>query len=557
MRRILLLLLLTASTAFAADTSALLNEARRAAAAGYARLALEQVVRHQPQDAAAPLWNDWEALRCRLSAELDRHQVLLARVPEWTDAMPAAPRTECLAAAARSAAATGAGALARELAGRALWSGAASSETLRLLRLTVIDSYVADRRGDDALGSMLRYQQDYRPLDRAVATRFVEALLDLGREKDAVNWLALLDDAGPLKLLLRLRTGLAAPQEAIAQARAAAAKTKDPGHWRVIAEAAQRLADVALAAEAAEQLLNQPVARPDGLALRLWELYLAAARDAANRSQLLMGDDVSWADLAARRAAAEPAVSRALFGHLARHAAAPESRRTAQLQLVYSLRSAGLDRVALRLADAGGLAPGTIDPQARFLLGAAAESLGDAAATWRYWEGLDTPAAVEPQAWHLRLAAAAFRAGAMDAATGALKGLAASRRPVDAKALEFGIQLGTDMLNAGRTELARDTVEALLPYADPAVSRRMHVLLGRIYERAAQPSLAAHFFLRAALLSDALKPDAVAIESRLLAGLNLARAGQRDEARVQLEWVMKNAKDAAMLEAAGRELARP
>jgi len=74
---------------------------------------------------------------------------------------------------------------------------------------------------------MLRFDQDYRPLGRDVAERFVERLLDLGLEREAVNWLAGLDDAGALKLRLRFRTGLVTPDAAIAQARARLAAARN------------------------------------------------------------------------------------------------------------------------------------------------------------------------------------------------------------------------------------------------------------------------------------------------------------------------------------------
>lgn len=41
---------------------------------------------------------------------------------------------------------------------------------------------------------------------------------------------------------------------------------------------------------------------------------------------------------------------------------------------------------------------------------------------------------------------------------------------------------------------------------------------------------------------------------RLLAALNLARAGYKDDARTQFEWLLRNSKDAAQLELARREL---
>src|SRR4029079_9931483 len=131
---------------------------------------------------------------------------------------------QCLLAAARAAVAAGQGANARAYAARLLLPLESTAEEARAIRLLVIESYLAERQFDAAFRAMLRFEQDYRPLDRATAERFVGTLLDAGMEKEAVNWLAGLDDAGALKLQLRLRTGLVAPDTAVAQARAQIAR---------------------------------------------------------------------------------------------------------------------------------------------------------------------------------------------------------------------------------------------------------------------------------------------------------------------------------------------
>ena len=80
--------------------------------------------------------------------------------------------------------------------------------------------------------------------------------------------------------------------------------------------------------------------------------------------------------------------------------------------------------------------------------------------------------------------------------------------------------------------------------------------LGRIHELRGDARAAATFFLRSALLVQATAPDALAFQARLLAALNLMRAGLKDDARAQFEWLLKNSKDPALTEAARRGLAR-
>ena len=242
----------------------------------------------------------------------------------------------------RSAIAAGRPADARAQAARLMWQLDATPEEARAARLVVIDSHLAEKQGETAFHAMLRFDQDYRPIDRATAQHFVSRLLDLGLHKEAVNWLAALDDAGPLKLRLRLHAGLVKPEVAMTQARARAGKG-GVQWWGVLAEAAEKAGDGTLGVEAQEQLLNAGEAAPG-----LWEAYDREAKAAANQHELLTGDDAAWLELA-RRPSLRPARSRALLAYLSRHAAGREMRLHAHLQHTVSLYQGGLDRAALRL----------------------------------------------------------------------------------------------------------------------------------------------------------------------------------------------------------------
>lgn len=243
----------------------------------------------------------------------------------------------------RSAIASGQPATARARAARLLWQLDPTPEEARAARLVVIDSHLAEQQGAVAFRAMLRFDQDYRPLDRATAGHFVARLLDLGLPTEAVNWLATLDDASPLKLRLRLHAGLVKPDAAIARARARTTKSGGADWWRVLADAAEKGGDGMLAVEAQEQLLDagEPAAG-------LWQAYDREARAAANQHKLLAGDDAAWLELA-RRPAVRPARSRALLAYLSRHGADRETRLRAQVRHVHSLQQGGLERAAVQV----------------------------------------------------------------------------------------------------------------------------------------------------------------------------------------------------------------
>jgi hypothetical protein len=474
--------------------------------------------------------------------------------------MPRPFLRECLLAAAKAGGASGHGAAARRHAARVLWQLNPSAEEARAARLAVIDSYVAGRQGDAAYLAMLRFQQDYAPLDRATAERFVDALLALDMEKQAVNWLANLDDASSAKLMLRLKAGLVGADAAIAQARSLLTKGGTVRYWGVIAEAAQRQKDGAQRVEALEHLLNvtgeSAAGKSAPVATELWEAYLAAAQDAVNRNHMLIGDDAALADFAARGLASSAPAARAIFAQLAQRGRARESRFNAQLQLAYSLQEARLERTALRLFDALQWDESGLDAQARYLLGAMAEKANQPALAIRFWKGLALPPGINAGEWQVRLAAVYWRGGMGDAAVSTLRGLLEAGKPLPPEAMREATTVAREMLAAGKLEYAEEVLRGLLPVSDAKQQRDILYALGRIAEQGARYQPAADYYLRSALLVDGKVPDALALQARLAAGINLVQAGYREDARAQFRWLLKNATDPAQIDIARRELSK-
>ena len=535
-----------------------LETARSLAASDALHLALARVELLQPRDLGAPRWAEWEALRLTLLVGLKRNGEALKRAAALPAGMPQPALRQSLLAAARAAVAEGQGATARGYASRLLWQLEPAPDEARAARFLVIESYAAERQGETAFRAMLRFEQDYRPLERSVAERFVERLLDLGMEKEAVNWLAGLDDASALKLQLRLRTGLADANAVVAQARAQLAKGGGPEYWQVLAAAAAKLGNGALRVEALERLLNHDGAggARAALATELWQVYRSEAQAFANEGRLLAGDDTAWLDYAARRLGANPQQSRALYAHLSRDSAARDTRQIAQLQLVFSLYQSGLDLAALRLFGEGGADPAGVDPQARYLLGNIAETRNAPLLAVRYWQGLAAPPDVSTEEWEVRLATMQWRSGAADAAARTMRALAKRAKPLPDPAAGRALALARDVLAAAKPDLAQEMLAALLPLAGHSYAREMLYALGGTAEAAAQFARAADYFLRSALALDSQLPDTLALQARLAAAVNLARAGYREDARAQFQWVLKNSKDAAQIETARRELSR-
>ena len=560
MRALALAFALIPLAAAAAESPDALEIAQRLAANGGAQLALARLEQSQPAQASAPRWSEWELLRIRLLAQLDRPDELLKRLAALppTGVSDAAMR-DMLLQGARAALKTSQGKLAREYAARTLWRYDVNPTDARELRLIAIESYFTDGQRDEAYRSMLRFQQDYQPLDRPLATRFVEMLLGAGMDKETVNWLAQVDEASPLRVLLRLKSGLTSPDAAIAQARALLAKSNTAGGWNVLLTAAQAQRNPVLQIEAQENLValsedgnaREIAAR----AAELWRLYQSAAQELGNRNQLLLGDDAGWSDFASRQLGANAPASRAMFAYLAAQGKTRETRFGAQLQLVVSLTQTRLALTALRLfVDPSRFLVQNIDPQARYQLGIIAADNRDYYQAVRFWLGLAAPGTVSADEWQAQLVTALFRAQMIDAGSANARKLFEGRTSMPPALVERLFALGQELLDGWHFKVAEDLFAALLPLADTIKRRDILFALGRAAEFRADYRAAADYFLQSATLLADRATDAAAQNARMLSASNMAKAGLRDDARAQYQWLLKNTKDAALAESVRREM---
>jgi hypothetical protein len=559
MRTVVLLALLMSLGARAQGVPDAFEITQRYADNSAPQLALARVEQLQPAASTAPRWADWEQLRCTLLSRLSRYQELTRRVAALPPGAPDKVVRMCVLQGARAALANAQGVVARNFLARLIWRHDLSAEEMRQARLLVIETYLAEDQAQDAYALMLRYQQDYKPVDRETAARFVDALLAAGLEREAVNWFSQLDDASPLKLLMRLKTNLVAPDAAIAQARAALAKNNNIAYWIVLQHAAAQQKDRMLHVDALENLLqlagDKPAERVTSLAMELWKSYAAAAQDVANQNQLLVGDDAGWADFAARRSAASPTAGRALFAYLAQQSKVRATRQSAQLQLAFSLQNAKLTLTAIRLFDDATRFPVTqIDSQARFLLGGMAADNNQPASAARYWQGLANPPTLEPDEWRIRLATVLVRAGIAEPGADVLRTLIAGKKTLPADIMQRAVMMVQELQDTGFFKTADELYRALLPLAAARERRDILFALARIAESFNDFQNAADYFMEAALLLEARAPDTFAIKARIAAAANLGRAGLKDDARAQFEWLRKNVKDTEKLELIRREI---
>jgi len=524
--------------------------ASRLAREGAAQLALAHVEAAQPARADGARWPEWERLRLSLLAELDRPQDVLRRVAELPREAPAETQQAVNRLAAMAALELGQGAAARSYLARLFWQSELTQKQHQEARQLAARSYIAEGRPADAYPVMLRLRQDYSPVAPDLLEAYLQALLQAGLAEQAAEWLPQLNDADPLKLLVRLDAGLLAPQAAVDAARQALQKKPVAANWTVILKAGQLQKNAAWQAEAQEQLI---AASKGSSADQLWQAYLAHADAAANQLHLLTGDDAAWSEQANQQAQIAPVTARALLAYLAQRAKDAALRADAQLRLISSLAGQKLGMTAVRLFEQG--AANDPAPAARYSLGEAAAQAGSYAFAVRLWQGLDAPPADIPaQQWRLRRAEVLVKGGAYGAGSEALRELLPAREPLAPDAAARVRETALELQDAGQEAAAQQAFQLLLPAAPASMQRDILARLGAMAENRKDYKLAADYFLQAALLPGA--PDALASNARFAAAANLARAGFRQDAKAQYQSVLKTSKDAAQQEAARRALSR-
>jgi hypothetical protein len=120
--------------------------------------------------------------------------------------------------------------------------------------------------------------------------------------------------------------------------------------------------------------------------------------------------------------------------------------------------------------------------------------------------------------------------------------------------IQGAFDLAREMVELRKLAEAQALYAALAGAASESRLREALFGLGRVHDMKGEAPAAADAYLRSALLAP--PGDASALRARLLAAENLERAGLKDDARAQFQWLLKNAKEPAIVEAARRALAR-
>lgn len=312
-----------------------LDEIRALAEAGAAQLALGTMDRLQPDLLAdKQKWVEWEKVRIGIYQQSRNWQALSQRVDELPAKLPAEFMYWVQTEQARAYITLQQGHKALDILHNLVWNLPANSsvvaEWLPQWRRLIIDSYINDRKFDDAQIATTRFYQDYPK--QTIEDILLRARIYLinGHAEDALGLLKphiKQSRAATLHLLAQLRS-LHRPANKVVQAGLRQLNSESIDDelklqlWAIIAEGAKRSGDRATAANAVEHVLadNSHQGLPDGLftfnADSLWNSYIDYATWFGNRQQFLIGQDQQWLKAAKAAEKKSPVRSRSLYALL-------------------------------------------------------------------------------------------------------------------------------------------------------------------------------------------------------------------------------------------------
>ena len=520
---------------FNANASESLDLARQFEQAGVPDLALARVERDQPKQDDSE-WVQWEALRLSLLYEVKRPKELIQRVQSMPADLPQDLLQKAYGHAAWAYLQLGDGIQAKSTLARLLWQFDLSPKEQMTARRMLIDADVKAGQINDAYLAMLRYQQDYQPLDQATTAAFVEDLLNAGKTAEAATWIASLDPDTPLSLLGRLKAGVVAPQDAITQAQDKLQKGGSPDYWAVLFDAAGMAKNSELFLGAQEQLLNGKTLAKGLFGVQpdvLWKNYVAGGEAAGNHYQLLLGDDTSWLVQAAQIAGDSPSLSRSIYAFVLVKGSNPDSRTIAATHLMDSLLGNNLGLVALRLYQAVpelSHSPGITLP-IQTELGKVAADNGDYKTAASLWHSMTVPPDdMNNEEWQIQRAEVFAKASMPEEAVETLTQQVISQPEISTDDITHMTDIGREMLKNGQTKSAELLFDRIMPLMEPADRSAILWNLASAAESRHEPLVAADYDMRVALLGDADPKSGEGIKGRLAAAANLDHAGLHRDA---------------------------
>ncbi len=545
----ILLALICASFSIQINANQQLDSLKVISSAGAPFLTLKMLDQAQPGiDEDLYEWILWEQERYQILNEWKQWNVLLVRIEGLPKDLPQQFLQQAATYQIRAYIALGQNRTARKLLRKQLWSvDAASSSEYKSWRQLVIETYLNERLIDDARVSMLRFQQDFEAQDTDWILLRARVLMQTERYEETIALLSSRLDWQSLfmKLLAEFRNHQHDAQTLWDLAKKRIDSIKDDpeqlaSYWSIAAIAAQSISPekevIALEARLgldATDKINLYKIDAD----QLWQAYFSYAELVGNRSELLVGDDQSWLDLARNALKNSPVKARSLLAYLMIESKQVEIRQQAAVLFLKTLDLQQESKKILfdqlfnqskQFADAQ-----SIPVEIRFQLVDLALKQANIIEATRLMSGLDSiPQDAREFDWILRQARVLLLGGKLKQGDQKLDELITRYAEPNKQDTDHVLQILFDLQTLKADELAIRHFRQLMNLAiEPIQRREILFWMADSFKALKQYERAALLYLQSAMFSGAESMDPWAQTARFSAAESLQKAGLVDDAR--------------------------
>jgi len=546
-RAFLLTALLVLSPLAAADER--LKLLKNISAAGAPGLTLKMLDEAQPKvDEDLYEWILWEQERLAILTQWQQWDELLVRIEALPVDIPKQFKRQAATYQARAFLRLGQSPTAREVLRQQLWQADASeSAEYETWRRQIIKSYLGDGRIEDARIALLRFDQDFDSDDLDWLLLRARVLIEAGRYEQAIQilqgheaWQSRL-----ISLYAAFRLNRIDKAELWRQVRDRSESAEiDDGEratlWALAYQAAQQMSPVDRVV-ALESLFRNPQQSPLQLFQLpvdlLWQAYLEYAELVGNRSELLLGDDEKWLQLANKSSKVTPVKSRSLFAMLmlqstdsqvANQAAAGYMQTFAEIDEAERNLLANLFNRSQTFSSARMIPAGI-----RYQLVDLALKSADIEEATRLMSGLNTiPEGSSQFDWQLRRSRVLILGGRYDEGNQVLQNLIIDYREPSAEATDRILQVLFDMQTVNlHAEVITHFDQLLRLEIEPKQRREILYWIADSYRGLEKHNRAALLYLQSAMLPAPDAMDPWAQTARYNAAESLQASGLVDDAR--------------------------
>lgn len=436
-----------------------------------------------------------------------------------------------------------------------------SLDWLQQWRRMIIHSYIAEGVSEDALTSILRFQQDYSTDKKEILFLRARVSLMNQRPAEAVELLAghtRDPEAGMLYLLAQLRSEGRSPVKVVqAGLRHLRGKGGDKAIrtslWAVVAEAAQRAGDRGSAVNALEHFVadtKRPVA--DKLfafdAGSLWNAYLDYALHAGNQAQLLIGQDDEWFKYVAGSGKKFPVRQRAVYALLMHRGSNADNRLKAAELFIKSIHTRrNNSHLIQQLFIRSKFYPATIDipePVRRALVDIALARQDIPLASQIMATLTEPPKGDTSYMWHLRRARILILGGQAREGAAALAYFTQTYPNADREQIDRFLQVVFDLQTVGGHDSAYQLFSDVIDASkDKKLQRELYYWMADSRHAQSRYADAAELYLKSAMLLDGKGWDPWGQTARYQAAKSLGKAGLIEDAYFIYQRLLKVTKE--------------